>query len=71
MRTFDDAEVEDRHTVQYFSKTSQVVVPSTKTARGRLDKAPPDLSPETMRWFAPGTYDPDQGTFGGAVLPTR
>jgi hypothetical protein len=35
----------------------------------RLDKAPWDMSPETMKRFAPGVYDPDQDVWELYYLP--
>lgn len=70
VRTFDDAEAEDRHTVQYFENFgSRAIYKDGWWACARLDKAPWDLSPETMRRFAPGTYDPDQDVWELYYLP--
>jgi arylsulfatase A-like enzyme/uncharacterized membrane protein len=58
--TFDDAKADERHTVQYFEIFgSRAMYKDGWWACTRLDKAPWDFSPETMKRFAPGTYDPD------------
>jgi len=59
--TFDDATAAERHTVQYFEVLgARGIYKDGWWAGTRLDKAPWDMSPETMKRFAPGVYDPDK-----------
>jgi arylsulfatase len=59
--TFDDAGAPERHTVQYFEVLgARGIYKDGWWAGTRLDKAPWDMSPETMARFAPGKYDPEQ-----------
>lgn len=59
--TLDDAAAPERHTVQYFEVLgARGIYKDGWWAGTRLDKAPWDMSPETMKRFAPGVYDPDQ-----------
>jgi arylsulfatase A-like enzyme/uncharacterized membrane protein len=59
--TFGDADAEERHTVQYFEMMgSRAMYSGGWWACSRLDKPPWDFSPETLRRFAPGAYDPEQ-----------
>ncbi|WP_156764957.1 arylsulfatase [Mycobacterium sp. 1081908.1] len=68
--TFDDAAAEERHTVQYFEMFgSRAIYQDGWWACTRLDKAPWDLSPETLARFAPGTYDPDSDVWELYYLP--
>ena len=70
VHTFEDAAAEERHTVQYFENFgSRAIYKDGWWACARLDKAPWDLSPETMQRFAPGTYDPDQDVWELYYLP--
>jgi arylsulfatase A-like enzyme/uncharacterized membrane protein len=58
--TFADPEAEERHTVQYFeSMGSRAIYKDGWWACSRLDRVPWDFSPETMKRFAPGVYDPE------------
>ena len=58
--TFDDATAPARHTVQYFEVLgARAMYKDGWWACTRLDKAPWDMSPETMKRFAPGVFDPD------------
>jgi arylsulfatase A-like enzyme/uncharacterized membrane protein len=58
--TFDAPDAAERHTVQYFEILgSRAIYKDGWWACARLDKAPWDFSPDTLRRFAPGTYDPD------------
>ena len=69
--TFADAQAAERHTVQYFEfGGARAIYHDGWWACTKLDKAPWDLSPETMKRFAPGAYDPDKDVLG-AVLPAR
>jgi arylsulfatase len=59
--TFDDAAAPERHTRQYFEVLgARAMYDDGWWACTRLDKAPWDMSPQTMQRFAPGVYDPDQ-----------
>ncbi|OBK17327.1 arylsulfatase [Mycobacterium asiaticum] len=70
LHTFADAKAEERHTLQYFENFgSRALYKDGWWACARLDKAPWDLSPETMARFAPGTYDPDQDVWELYYLP--
>ncbi|HSB39520.1 MAG TPA: arylsulfatase [Gaiellaceae bacterium] len=54
--TFDDPKAEERHTVQYFEVLgSRAVYKDGWWAASRLDKAPWDFSPETLKRFGPGS----------------
>jgi arylsulfatase A-like enzyme/uncharacterized membrane protein len=68
--TFGDAKAAERHTVQYFEMFgSRALYSDGWWACTRLDKAPWDMSPETMKRFAPGVYDPDQDVWELYYLP--
>ncbi|WP_176358081.1 arylsulfatase [Mycobacterium persicum] len=71
--TFDPSmgpEAEERHTVQYFENFgSRAIYRDGWWACARLDRAPWDLSPQTMQRFAPGNYDPDQDIWELYYLP--
>ncbi|KZS67716.1 sulfatase-like hydrolase/transferase [Mycobacterium ostraviense] len=70
LHTFDDPAAEERHTVQYFENFgSRAIYRDGWWAGARLDRAPWDLSPQTMRRFAPGEYDPDQDIWELYYLP--
>jgi arylsulfatase len=70
LHTFDDAAAEERHTVQYFENFgSRAIYQDGWWACARLDKAPWDLSPETLQRFAPGNYDPDEDVWELYYLP--
>jgi len=59
--TLDDAAAAERHTLQYFEMFgSRALYKDGWWACTRLDKAPWDFSPETLRRFAPGVYDPER-----------
>jgi arylsulfatase len=59
--TLDDANATERHTVQYFEVLgARGIYKGGWWAGTRLDKLPWDMSPETMKRFAPGVYDPDK-----------
>ena len=59
--TFDDSSADERHNVQYFEAIgSRAIYKDGWWACTRLDKAPWDLSPETLRKFSPGVYDPEK-----------
>ena len=68
--TFADPDAEERHTVQYFeSMGSRAIYQDGWWACARLDRVPWDFSPETMKRFAPGAYDPDDDTWELYYLP--
>jgi arylsulfatase A-like enzyme/uncharacterized membrane protein len=68
--TFDTAEAEERHTVQYFEMFgSRAIYKDGWWACARLDKPPWDFSPETLKRFAPGVYDPDKDVWELYYLP--
>jgi len=68
--TFDDADAEERHTVQYFEMFgSRAIYKDGWWACTRLDKAPWDFSPETIARFAPGVYDPEKDVWELYYLP--
>ena len=70
MHTFDGGAAEERHTVQYFEMFgSRAIYKDGWWACARLDKAPWDLSPETMQRFAPENYDPDSDVWELYYLP--
>ncbi|MGB9303191.1 MAG: sulfatase-like hydrolase/transferase [Mycobacterium sp.] len=68
--TFDDAAVAEHHTVQYFEMFgSRAIYKDGWWACTRLDKAPWDFSPETLKRFAPGVYDPSHDVWELYYLP--
>ncbi|CDO87292.1 arylsulfatase [Mycobacterium triplex] len=70
IHTFDDPAAEERHTVQYFENFgSRAIYHDGWWACARLDKAPWDLSPQTMQRFAPGNYNPDDDVWELYYLP--
>jgi arylsulfatase A-like enzyme/uncharacterized membrane protein len=59
--TLDDAKAAERHTVQYFEVLgARGIYKDGWWAGTRLDKLPWDMSPATMKRFAPGVYDPEK-----------
>ena len=71
VRTYlDDATAAARHTVQYFEVLgSRAIYKDGWWACARLDKIPWDMSPATMRRFAPGVYDPEKDVWELYYLP--
>jgi len=68
--TFGDAAAAERHTVQYFEMFgSRAIYKDGWWACTKLDKAPWDMSPQTMKKFAPGAYDPEQDVWELYYLP--
>jgi arylsulfatase len=68
--TFNAAGAAERHTVQYFEMCgSRAIYQDGWWACARLDKRPWDFTPETMKRFAPGIYDPDQDPWELYYLP--
>ncbi|HUK71485.1 MAG TPA: arylsulfatase [Streptosporangiaceae bacterium] len=68
--TFGGADAAERHTVQYFEMFgSRAMYKDGWWACTRLDKAPWDMSPETMKRFAPGVYDPEKDVWELYYLP--
>jgi arylsulfatase A-like enzyme/uncharacterized membrane protein len=70
MHTFEDGAAGERHTVQYFeSMGSRAIYKDGWWACARLDRAPWDFSPATIRKLAPGVYDPEQDRWELYYLP--
>ena len=68
--TLDDANAAERHTVQYFENYgSRAIYKDVWWACAKLDKVPWDLTPETLKKFAPGAYDPEQDVWELYYLP--
>ena len=68
--TFEDAQAAERHTVQYFEMFgSRAIYKDGWWACARLDKAPWDFSPQTLKKFAPGVYDPEKDVWELYYLP--
>src|SRR5271166_1493804 len=68
--TFDDPDAAERHTVQYFEIFgARALYSGSWWACTKLDKAPWDLSPETLSRFAPGVYDPERDVWELYYLP--
>jgi len=68
--TFASASADERHVVQYFEMFgSRAMYKDGWWACARLDKAPWDMSPETMKKFAPGVYDPGKDVWELYYLP--
>jgi arylsulfatase A-like enzyme/uncharacterized membrane protein len=59
--TIDDPKAPERHTLQYFEVLgARGIYKDGWWAGTRLDKLPWDMSPTTMKRFAPGVYDPEK-----------
>ncbi len=70
LHTFEDANAEERHTVQYFEAVgNRAIYKDGWWAACKLDRIPWDISPQTMARFAPGAYDPEQDTWELYYLP--
>jgi arylsulfatase len=70
LHTFDDADAEERHTVQYFeSMGCRAIYQDGWWACARLDRVPWDFSPETIKKLAPGVYDPENDRWELYYLP--
>ena len=69
--TFDDPGADERHTVQYFEVIgARAIYKDGWWACARLDKAPWDLSPETLARFGPGSgWDPNEDGWELYYLP--
>ena len=68
--TFEHAEAEEQHTVQYFeSFGNRAIYRDGWWACARLDRIPWDFSPATIARLAPGVYDPEQDTWELYFLP--
>jgi arylsulfatase A-like enzyme len=68
--TFDEADADEQHTVQYFEMFgSRAIYKDGWWACARLDRIPWDFSPQTMKQFAPGVYDPEKDTWELYYLP--
>ncbi|MGW9629871.1 sulfatase-like hydrolase/transferase [Agromyces sp. NPDC055520] len=70
LHTFEAADAEERHTVQYFeSMGNRAIYRDGWWACARLDRIPWDFSPATIARLAPGVYDPEQDTWELYYLP--
>jgi arylsulfatase len=70
LHTFTDAAAAERHTVQYFEMFgSRAIYKDGWWACARLDKAPWDFSPQTIKRFAPGVYEPGNDVWELYYLP--
>jgi arylsulfatase len=68
--TFDDAQAEERHTVQYWETYgNRAIYKDGWWACAKLDRDPWDLTAPTMARFAPGVYDPEKDTWELYYLP--
>ena len=68
--TLHDPGAEERHAVQYFEFAgSRAIYKDGWWACAKLDRIPWDFSPETMKRFAPGVYDPDKDVWELYYLP--
>jgi arylsulfatase A-like enzyme/uncharacterized membrane protein len=68
--TLEDPKADERHTMQYFEILgSRAMYKDGWWACSRLNKAPWDFSPETLQWFAPGVYDPENDVWELYYLP--
>ena len=68
--TFEDANAEERHTVQYFEILgNRAIYKDGWWAACKLDRIPWDMSAPTIARLAPGTYDPEQDTWELYYLP--
>ncbi len=68
--TLTDPRAAERHTVQYFEMFgSRAIYSGGWWACAKLDRIPWDFSPETIKRFAPGVYDPDQDVWELYYLP--
>ena len=68
--TLDDPAAAGRHNVQYFEFAgSRAIYKDGWWACAKLDRIPWDFSPETMKRFAPGVYDPGQDAWELYHLP--
>ena len=68
--TFDNPDAPERHTTQYFEVLgARGIYHEGWWAGTRLDKAPWDMSPATMKRFAPGVYDPEKDVWELYYLP--
>jgi len=68
--TLDNANAVERHTIQYFENYgSRAIYKDGWWACAKLDKIPWDLTPETLKKFAPGAYDPEQDVWQLYYLP--
>jgi len=68
--TFADPDAAEAHTMQYFEMFgSRAMYKDGWWACARLDKAPWDFSPDTIRRFAPGVYDPERDVWELYYLP--
>jgi len=70
LHTFEAADAEERHTVQYFeSMGNRAIYKDGWWACARIDRVPWDFSPAAISKLAPGVYDPEQDTWELYYLP--
>jgi len=71
LETFDDANAEERHTVQYFEFAgARAIYKDGWWACSRPERLPWDLSPETLKQWGPGSgWDPDKDPWELYYLP--
>jgi len=71
VETFDDADAQERHTVQYFEFAgARAIYKDGWWACSRPDRLPWDLSPETLKRWGPGSgWDPDEDPWELYYLP--
>jgi len=71
LHTFDDPDAKERHTVQYFEVLgARAIYKDGWWACAKLDKAPWDLSPETLAKWGPGSgWDPNHDDWELYYLP--
>jgi len=70
LHTFDGANAEERHTVQYFeSMGNRAIYKDGWWACARIDRVPWDFSPPMIAKLAPGVYDPENDTWELYYLP--
>ena len=68
--TFDDAHAPERHDQQYFEiYGNRAIYKDGWWAGAKLDRIPWDATPDTIRRFAPGVYDPEQDRWELYYLP--
>ncbi len=68
--TLDDADAEERHTVQYFENYgSRSIYKDGWWACAKLDKLPWDFTPATLNRFGPDVYDPEKDKWELYYLP--
>ena len=68
--TFDDADADEQHVVQYFENfASRAIYKDGWWACAKLDKLPWDLSKPTLERFGPDVYEPENDVWELYYLP--